>query len=100
MEDRIFDHKNVIYFDNTTVKNIKNDGSKLKITCNDKTFVSDYLLIAVGRKPNLDFISRQALENPNLFQIGDVKNGLYRQTSIAIGDGIATAMNIYKLMTE
>lgn len=100
LQDRVFDHENIIYFDNTSVENVKNDSNKLKITCNDKTFSSDYLLIAVGRNPNLDFIGRQALENPNLFQIGDVKNGLYRQTSIAIGDGISIAMKIYKLVTE
>jgi len=98
--DRVFGHENIIYFENTNIENLKIDDSKLRITCNDKTFESDYLLIAVGRTPNIDFVGRQALENPNLFQIGDVKNGLYRQTSIAIGDGISTAMKIYQLITQ
>lgn len=100
LRDRVFEHEKIIYFEDTNIKNLKTDDPKLRITCNNKTFESDYLLIAVGRKPNIDFVGRQALENPNLFQIGDVKNGLYRQTSIAIGDGVSTAMKIYKLMTQ
>ena len=100
LQDRVFAHENITYFDHTDIESVKFDDPRLKIICNDKTFIADYLLIAVGRKPNLDFIGRQTLENSNLFQIGDVKNGLFRQTSIAIGDGISTAMKIYKMMTE
>ena len=67
----------------------------------------DYLICAIGRDPNLDFISGQfaeiaiQLENSGkLYYIGDVVNGLYRQTAIAVGDGILAAMKIYKYLKE
>lgn len=58
-------------------------------------FYADYLVEAIGREPQLDFLSAtflqqaQALEEEGvLYQIGDVKNGIYRQTSIAVGEGV------------
>ena len=67
----------------------------------------DYLVGAIGRDPNLDFISGQFLEiaiqlenSGKLYYVGDVVNGLYRQTAIAVGDGILAAMKIYKYLEE
>jgi thioredoxin reductase len=67
----------------------------------------DYLIGAIGREPNLDFISGQfsekaiQLENSGkLYFVGDVVNGLFRQTAIAVGDGILAAMKIYKYLKE
>jgi thioredoxin reductase len=67
----------------------------------------DYLIGAIGREPNLDFISGQfsekaiQLENSGkLYYVGDVVNGLFRQTAIAVGDGILAAMKIYKYLKE
>ena len=61
----------------------------------------------IGRDPNLDFVSGQfskkviKLENSGmLYFVGDVANGLYRQTAIAVGDGILAAMKIYKFLKE
>lgn len=63
----------------------------------------DYLLFAIGREPNLSCIGKplqtklSRLEKAGrLYLIGDVKNGLYRQASISIGDGIKAAMQIYR----
>jgi thioredoxin reductase (NADPH) len=59
---------------------------------------ADYLLFAIGRIPQTDFLSDD-LVNQNvkgLYFVGDVKNGLYRQVAIAAGDGLQAAMQIYQ----
>ncbi|HSQ17924.1 MAG TPA: NAD(P)/FAD-dependent oxidoreductase [Anaerolineales bacterium] len=65
----------------------------------------DYLVYAIGRGANTGFIServRQAMDeleqNGILYRIGDVKNGIYRQVAIAVGDGILAAMQIIKTL--
>lgn len=84
---------------------------KIAIECDaplgSNNYIVDYLICAIGRDPNLDFISGQfaekaiQLENSGkLYYIGDVVNGLYRQTAIAVGDGILAAMKIYKYLKE
>jgi thioredoxin reductase (NADPH) len=64
-------------------------------------FHADYLVGAIGREPQLDYLSETFLQQAQalgeegvLYQIGDVKNGIYRQTSIAVGEGVLTAMKI------
>ena len=68
-------------------------------------FHADYLVGAIGREPRLDFLSDALLEQAQgleeqgvLYRIGDVKNGIYRQTSIAVGEGVLTAMKICRLL--
>jgi thioredoxin reductase len=70
---------------------------------NPHSEVFSYLLIAIGRYPALDFLSsiseseRARLQaEKKLFLIGDVKNGNQRQSAIAVGEGIKTAMEIVK----
>ncbi|MGC9315298.1 MAG: NAD(P)/FAD-dependent oxidoreductase [bacterium] len=64
-------------------------------------FLADYILLAIGREPATKFLDdrivaqKKDLENTGrLYFIGDVANGNFRQTSIAVGDGIRTAMTI------
>jgi len=66
---------------------------------NDKGF--DYIIIAIGREACLDFLDENLTKNLSdlqnqelLYFVGDVANGNYRQSSIATGDGIKTAMKI------
>lgn len=66
-----------------------------------------YLIGAIGREAQLDFAPNQNLENFRelvkqgaLYQIGDVCNGIYRQTSIAVGQGVLTAMKIYRCLSN
>jgi thioredoxin reductase (NADPH) len=64
--------------------------------------LADYVIFATGRRPELSFtdpfihkhLDDIQLEG-KLHLIGDVKNDLYRQASIAAGDGIRAAMEIY-----
>ena len=70
-------------------------------------FRADYLVGAVGREPQLDFVSASLLERSAelermgiLHMIGDVKNGIFRQTAVAVGDGIRAGMRIHQVMQE
>jgi len=68
----------------------------------------DYLLIACGREPNLSMLSRRLRDEmaketdgvglSKMHLAGDVKRGLHRQVGIAVGDGIAAAMRIARLL--
>jgi thioredoxin reductase (NADPH) len=67
----------------------------------------DHLIFAIGRRPQLDFLSNQvrlgasALEAAGLlYFIGDVKNDIFRQTAIAAGDGVMAAMQIARQMED
>ena len=62
---------------------------------------TDYVVIAAGRFPNLDFIGpdlRVRLDSLQerglLYLAGDVCNGIYRQAAISAGDGLRAAMKI------
>ncbi|HEX9912611.1 MAG TPA: NAD(P)/FAD-dependent oxidoreductase [candidate division Zixibacteria bacterium] len=74
---------------------------------------SDYVLVAIGRVPSIDFLSEElrslylqrdigkALNRQKvsgIFFAGDVINGDYRQAGIAVGDGLACGMKIAKLL--
>ncbi len=70
----------------------------------DEAVVADRLLFAVGREPADGFFSPGISENIDLlsgdgllYLVGDLKNGIYRQTAIAVGDGIRAAMSIEKV---
>ncbi|MCP4647149.1 MAG: NAD(P)/FAD-dependent oxidoreductase [bacterium] len=62
------------------------------------SFPEDVIVVAIGRKPKVDFISKKLLSSPpadDSFQMcGDCKNGIYRQATIAVGNGIEAAMKI------
>jgi len=67
-----------------------------------ESLLADYIIFATGRRPELSFTDpllhshlEELQQKGKLHLIGDVKNDLYRQASIAAGDGIRTAMEIY-----
>jgi thioredoxin reductase len=81
------------------------------VECSSPTGVLQFqahaLLGAIGREPQDDFLDpdlqvhRKTLETQGILHfIGDVKNGIYRQAAIAIGDGILAAMRIYQMLVE
>lgn len=68
---------------------------------------ADYLVGAIGRDPALEFVAAELqhqsseLENRGILHfIGDVKNGSYRQTAIAVGDGIRSGMCVARALKE
>jgi thioredoxin reductase len=62
-----------------------------------EVLIADYLLFALGRVPQVSFVPDETVTThlQNVFFVGDVKNGLYRQAAIAAGDGLRAAMEIY-----
>lgn len=68
---------------------------------------ADVLIGAIGREPQLDFVSPSLMEQSAdlekmgiLHFAGDVKNGMCRQTAIAVGDGIRAGMLIHQRSME
>ncbi len=101
-------HANITYYQDYTLHSILPGisenlncvftGRKKRITIN-----ADYLIAATGRTPQKDLYAdklklseRQLIKLGKLFLIGDVKNNIYRQVAIAVGDGILAAMYISK----
>ena len=102
----------ITYHDNILICGIRgNPEGGLSLDCQggkgEIQFQVDYLLGATGREAQLDCLSeafrRQEARLVNdgvLYLIGDVKNGIYRQTSIAVGEGVMAAMKIYRHLRE
>ena len=100
------------YRENTAISSLKpHPTSGLQVECSTLdgivTLTTDYLIGAIGRDPALEFLSSDVVAlAPDLeavgllYFIGDVKNGLYRQTSISVGDGVRAAMQIYRKLKE
>jgi thioredoxin reductase (NADPH) len=105
--ERAVEDPRIKYIPNTRVRRISEEaGGRLMVKCqtNEGTceYSADYLIAAIGRYPNLEFLSESKSIHPEnlaskglLYKIGDVKNEIYRQTSIAVGDGVRAAMSIY-----
>ena len=106
--ERVQREPKIGYFDNITISQIKVDPpAGMRLDCSHPTgqrsFHADYLVVAFGREPQLDFLSEQIVKTSQeleskglLYFIGDVKNGIFRQTAIAVGDGLLAAMQIYR----
>jgi thioredoxin reductase len=97
--ERIRKSRNISYKKNIKIQKIvPSTNRSLELECRtpEKRSVikADYLLFAIGREPCLSFLP-QGIKNNRIYLAGDVKNGIFRQTGIAIGDGIKTAMKIY-----
>lgn len=99
----------IIYRQNIEVSEISIVGHRLNLSLRSENkeitefLGADYLVIAVGRKPNLDYLDGELRNNLEsviiknvLYLIGDVTNDIYRQTAICVGDGVMTAMKIYR----
>ncbi len=119
--ERCMKSKNISYFHNVSVSEINNADSKTMLTLihsdsqtvnkkwksqnflEDNQIYTDYVVIAIGREPCIDFLGsnlKKHLDNllntDKLYLVGDIKNEIYRQTAICVGDGIKAAMKIYR----
>lgn len=110
--DRVSASSTITYHSKTRIsKLIARNDQEMSIECitpNGIDLIQVEILIgAIGRDPQLDFISgnfhQKAIQlesSGELYYVGDVVNGPYRQTSIAVGDGILAAMKIYRHLKE
>jgi len=110
LQKRVKENENIAYLEDAQVKQVTysgNDRLTVKVVHRDDLEImeSDVLVGALGRLPNLDFLGEgiqvresDLVEQGILYFIGDVRNGIYRQTAIAAGDGLRAAMQIDLLL--
>ncbi len=109
---RVKESTEIDYIKNTKIQGIfPSSSDRIKLECltpEGRTNIeADFLLFAIGRVPCLDFLSpemrrevNEGKESSRMYLAGDVKNGIFRQIAIAVGDGIMSAMKIYKKIKE
>jgi len=113
LSQRLKELQNIKYFENLTLEKVllieNKSHAVFRNICTHqiKTLPMDFLIAAIGRIPQLNFLNRsiekqmQSLKDTNkLYLIGDVHQGRFRQCSISIGDGIETAMKIHTVQDE
>jgi thioredoxin reductase (NADPH) len=110
--DRIQVNKAIRYFTNTEITGVSKTASgMLNISIKNKSpeqiIECDYLLAAIGREPEYSFADpsiidelEKLLKDQKLFLIGDLQNGSFRQTTIAVADGIRAAMLIDQILEK
>jgi thioredoxin reductase len=76
---------------------VEQNGERVYVYTNNGSYIFDALLIAIGRAPNEPQINASSMK---VFKIGDVAHPDFRQSSIAIGDGIKCAMEIVKIAEQ
>jgi thioredoxin reductase (NADPH) len=90
------------------ITNVSPDGFYLEFLLHEKqaSFHINHLVIAIGREPQRDFLSEAISARSDalkmggmLYEIGDIRNGAFRQASIAVGDGMRAAMSIREKLT-
>ena len=110
LQVRVRKQENISVLVGITLNKMKLEGKKIIINAkkNDKSIpiFAEFVIVAIGREPDLNILSKDLLnsyeektELPFLHFIGDVKRRNYRQVSIAMGDGMDTAMEIVKKIT-
>lgn len=106
--ERCLINKKISYLTHTDVQELEDARGGVLLHCIDANsqepilIEADYVIVAIGREPYLDFmkIGQEEIKNlmkaRKLYLIGDVRNEIYRQTAIAAGDGIRAAVEIYR----
>ena len=110
LQEQIKDNKNITYHKNAKLINVQSNAtSKQLLTFQQEQNIInkefDYLVVAIGRVPNKAFytdnlvnLEPMLIANKLLYLVGDIKNNIYRQVAIAVGDGILAAMQLKELV--
>jgi len=110
--ERVRKNKQISYVEEAQVRRVTSAGEQsLTIEVNRRENIeimeASFLLGALGRIPNLNFLDesiqsreKELTEREILYFIGDVRNGIFRQTAIAAGDGLRAAMQIDQFFKE
>lgn len=88
--------RRVPFFERCPPTCIRHSGNRVDVLCGNKRFETDYILVAVGRKPTYPRIMAKKMKG--LFRAGDVRNARLRQVHIAAGDGQRAAMRIMQFL--
>jgi thioredoxin reductase len=84
-------------------------GDRLCLDCESpqgsNSLEVDFLIGALGRLPRVELLSgvpdaQELTSRGVLYRVGDVQRGMYRQTAIAVGDGLLAAMKIYQYLMK
>jgi thioredoxin reductase len=105
LRERVHTSPKIRYRENVTISRIGNANNGLFLECNisgeKRTLQADYILFAIGRASQTDYFTEklrkrapELKEEGLLYFVGDVQNAIYRQTAIAVGNGIQAAMKI------
>lgn len=111
LQDRVRQTPSIVLQSNTEVMAVESgEESTLELTVTTsgqaQQLEFDYLLFAVGRRPCVGFLKNiqpddlLEVQDQSLYLVGDVVNGHYRQTAIAVGDGLRVAMRICERLSS
>ena len=104
--DRVQMRSAIDYFPNVEISGIAGtDDGRINVLAEtgaqQNCYQCDFLISAIGRIPDWGFAEEKLLkkmdqlqEEGKIYVIGDLHNGPYRQTALAVGDGIRAAMEI------
>ncbi|MDP3185920.1 MAG: NAD(P)/FAD-dependent oxidoreductase, partial [Anaerolineales bacterium] len=104
LRERASANPSITYQEQTAIQRVETDvpTGRLQLFTDNCSLITDYLIFAIGREPQMDFLSehvklqaQRLVEDGKLYLVGDVHNGPFRQTAIAAGDGLRAAMQIY-----
>ncbi len=109
--ERCKNNEKIRYLENTKLVSADHIDGRLRflidVNGEQREIIGDKLLAAIGREPEISFLSKKIIQQKDeliskdrLYFIGDVTNEIFRQASIAVGNGVLTAMKIYQKSLE